>query len=352
MNYERWYFHDVSEHRGQCPADQALGVEGSYTPEVQRWAVKLAALLPYQQGEELLTELAGIALSDSSLWRCVQRMGQRAETYLAAQSEQQTALPNPDQISPGIARTDTALGVSLDGAKFNVREEGWKEAKIGCVFHFAANGAWHLRDDGDRTDVVQASAISYVFHLGPPEPFGQRLWAEADRRGWLAARRSVVLGDGATWIWNLAALHFGDATHIVDWYHAKQHLWEAARLRYGSESPQAAAFVTRHEDNLYHGRVERIARAILAPARSAPRDSFQRAAAYFTTNRARMNYAHFQQAKLPMGSGTVESGCKQFKARFAAAGMRWSRNGAIHLMPFRAAIMSQQFDQLWRAICH
>jgi hypothetical protein len=65
-----------------------------------------------------------------------------------------------------------------------------------------------------------------------------------------------------------------------------------------------------------------------------------------------MNYAQFQQAKLPIGSGTVESGCKQFKARFAAAGMRWSRNGAIHLMPFRAAIMSQQFDHLWRAICH
>ncbi|MCL5998822.1 MAG: hypothetical protein M1546_22605 [Chloroflexi bacterium] len=68
--------------------------------------------------------------------------------------------------------------------------------------------------------------------------------------------------------------------------------------------------------------------------------------AYFTDHRARMTYRQFQQAKLPIGSGTVESGCKQFKARFAQAGMRWSRAGATNLLPFRAAVMGQQFDQL------
>ncbi|MCL5998823.1 MAG: hypothetical protein M1546_22610 [Chloroflexi bacterium] len=108
------------------------------------------------------------------------------------------------------------LGVSLDGVKFNVRGEGWKEAKVGCVFTFAPTGQMRPTQDGAPVEVVQASAMSYVFQFGPPEPFGRWVWAQADRRGWLAARQSVVLGDGAAWLWNLAALHFGGATQIVD----------------------------------------------------------------------------------------------------------------------------------------
>ena len=45
----------------------------------------------------------------------------------------------------------------------------------------------------------------------------------------------------------------------------------------------------------------------------------------------------------------VESGCKQFRERFTGPGMRWSRPGAEHLLPVRAAILSHQFDNLWAA---
>ena len=45
---------------------------------------------------------------------------------------------------------------------------------------------------------------------------------------------------------------------------------------------------------------------------------------------------------------TVESACKQFRARLAASGMRWSRPGIECLLPIRAAIMGHRFDDLWR----
>ena len=38
-----------------------------------------------------------------------------------------------------------------------------------------------------------------------------------------------MFGDGAPWIWNQAALHFGASRQVVDWYHAKQHLAAAGR---------------------------------------------------------------------------------------------------------------------------
>ena len=40
----------------------------------------------------------------------------------------------------------------------------------------------------------------------------------------------VVIGDGAEWIWNLADPYFPGAVQIVDLYHARQHLWELARI--------------------------------------------------------------------------------------------------------------------------
>jgi hypothetical protein len=45
----------------------------------------------------------------------------------------------------------------------------------------------------------------------------------------------------------------------------------------------------------------------------------------------------------------VESGAKQFKARFSGPGMRWSRQGAENLLPVRAAVLSGRFDQMWDA---
>jgi len=72
-------------------------------------------------------------------------------------------------------------------------------------------------------------------------------------------------------------------------------------------------------------------------------------AGYFETNQRRMQYMELWEDDWLIGSGVVESGCKQFRARFVGPGMRWSRAGAERLLPVRAAIMSQRFDTLWRA---
>ena len=54
--------------------------------------------------------------------------------------------------------------------------------------------------------------------------------AEACLRGAGRARQLTILGDGAVWIWNLAAQHFPPATQIVDSFDAREHLHELANL--------------------------------------------------------------------------------------------------------------------------
>jgi len=60
-----------------------------------------------------------------------------------------------------------------------------------------------------------------------------------------------------------------------------------------------------------------------------------------------MQYQEFQENGYPIGSGTVESGVKQFKARLTGAGMRWSRQAAQQMLLIRAAILGKSFDRLW-----
>jgi hypothetical protein len=93
----------------------------------------------------------------------------------------------------------------MDGTMIHIREEGWKELKVGCVFKVEARPR---RDQEVGKVEEQAHAVdnSYVAHLGGPEIFGQKMWAEADRdigsrpgqqRSW-----GMGLAGSGTWLRN------------------------------------------------------------------------------------------------------------------------------------------------------
>ncbi len=188
--------------------------------------------------------------------------------------------------------------------------------------------------------------------LGGPETFGAVLWAEAVRREFPAAGDSIVLGDGASWIWNLTGEHLGTSRQVVDWYHAQAHLYAAGNLLYGEGSPQAHRWVKGLETPLYQGHAARIATQLktLVTGHRRIAKGLRTEAGYFEKNQRRMHYLETREDGLPVGSGMVESGIKQFRARFTGPGMRWSRAGAERLLPVRAAILSHCFDEVWTSI--
>jgi hypothetical protein len=62
-----------------------------------------------------------------------------------------------------------------------------------------------------------------------------------------------------------------------------------------------------------------------------------------------MQYAEFREQGYPIGSGTVESAVKQFKARLTGPGMRWNRPNAETMFVIRGAVLAADFDDLWAA---
>jgi hypothetical protein len=237
----------------------------------------------------------------------------------------------------------------MDGTLIHIREEGWKELKVGCVFDVAVHPTLD-KETGDMVELAHAENNSYTAHLGGPEVFGQMVWAEATRRDWEQASDTQVVGDGALWIWNLADDYFYDSHRIVDGYHATEHLAAAARLIKGEGSAAAKRWRNAQATRLFQGDVIRIAQSLDAEAQHQPSigEELRKEAQYFRNNKRRMNYLEMREAGWAIGSGMVESGAKQFKARFTGSGMRWSRSGAENLLPIRAAILGNRYDDLWQ----
>lgn len=339
-------------HKVFFPLDEQLGVRETHWSEaLAQQAVWLYAQVEDDLAEQILQKIGGLSISDTSIWRRAQKWGEKIRIHETVRATVASALPQRGQVIRGKVSRAKRMGAAMDGAMIHIRDEGWKELKVGDVFEIELRAE---TDAATQEPIQQAHAVnnSYTAVLGGPERFGCALWAEACRREFPEASDSVVIGDGAVWIWNLTQEHFSASRQVVDWYHAKEHLYAAAHRAFGEGSAAAIRWAKEMEKPLYQGRAWRIAEALKTLARQRRRvgKELRQEAGYFQSNQRRMQYLEMREEGYPIGSGMVESGCKQFRARFTGAGMRWSRTSAERIIPTRAAILSKRFDQVWKSV--
>lgn len=304
----------------------------------------------YQMVEEVFARIGQLTISPMSAWRMSQAVGRQFQKMNEQCSADANRLPQQEEAPVARQAKCVRMGVALDGFMLPLRKEGWKECKLADLYEVAVRPALD-EETGEVVERAHAVKQSYVTHLGGPEVMGELAWAEAQRRGWEQATDTQVLGDGAVWIWHQASLHFGDSHQLVDWYHAKTYLLQAAHLLHTEGSAAYTRWLNQYETLLYQGHADSIAKHLLAAATTNPTkaEALTSVATYFQHNHLRMNYLEMRELEWPIGSGMVESGAKQYKARFAGTGMRWSRSGAQNLLPIRSAILSHNFDQLFAA---
>lgn len=327
--------------------------EKNRSEEVAKLALWLSGLVTFEQAAEILWRVGRIKISRSSVWREAQVWGARIGEIEEAERIVANALPGIRDTLRREAQSGPRLGVAMDGSMIHIRDEGWKELKIGCVFEVEVRPT-RDRETGDWEDVAHAVNNSYRAHLGGPEHFGEAVWAEARQRGWERAIDTQVIADAAHWIWNVAAHYFYDSLCIVDWYHGTEHLAQSARLLKGEGTLAAQRWFNARQTTLFQGHAARIAAELYQAAQDQPARAadLRSQAGYFRNNQHRMNYQEMREAGWAIGSGMVECGAKMYKARFAGPGMRWSRKGAENLLPVRSALLSRRFDARWHQAYH
>ena len=341
---------------GRFPLDQQLELWNThYSPELSKQLVWLSGVIPsFEKAEETLARIGRLSVSDSSIWRQIEKWGPQLQAVEEADAEKgQNTLTRVERIQKR-QPTSEGKGVAMDGAAIFIREDGWSELKVGTVFDIEVTPTKN-KETGGWDEKAHAINTQYIADLDGPKEIGKKTWAMARHHGWFNGIKKEVLGDGAVWIWKQAEHRFVGSKHLVDWYHGTERLGTAAKLLYPNDTLQRDSWYETQKSALFSGQAQQVAEDIIMLATEKPWaavDAILSEALYFDNNHERMQYQSMQEKGYLIGSGVVESGCKQYKARFCGPGMRWSRDGAKRLMPVRSSVMGNSFDSAWSTAYH
>jgi hypothetical protein len=184
---------------------------------------------------------------------------------------------------------------------------------------------------------------------GEPLEFGKRLHWEALRGGLGRAQARLVVADGVPWIWNVAQDRWPGATELLDFYHASQHLWDLGRPLHGEDATATAQWIEPRRHRLRHGQEPALLTewaALAVPVGEAGK-VVQREQNYFANHARRVNYQELHQRGWPIGSGAVESACRQRQCRFKRPGQLWTPKGMRHLSAWTEARHNHHWEELW-----
>lgn len=344
----RDYYYHPGKAQGHYPADDALGLEVSYTPALTKLLCLEGADEPtYLKAERHLLQTGGITVSARQIQRVIQRVGSAAQQW-------QERPVRPEQCAPGKA---PILYVSADGTGIPMVPEELagrkgkqadgkaktRQVYLGCVF------TQHRVDEKGRP-VRDWESTTYVSSLESIDQFGPLLRQEAFRRGMGHAAQVVLLIDGANGLENMGKLNFKDSVQIVDFYHAMEHAGEVLTVLLGKDHPDYKRRLRGWAKRMLKNKVQTLiaeARQECAGKPQAP--AVEEALHYFLSNINRMQYGTFRAAGYFIGSGVVEAGCKTvIGARCKQSGMFWSESGAENILAFRCIHSSRRLDEFWK----
>jgi hypothetical protein len=235
-------------------------------------------------------------------------------------------------------------------AEKQAESERWRDLKVGCWYTTEpvppGQRSTRQRAVTERGQLSQrATHIRYYCDLIEAQAFGELMWATGCAAQADLTRELVFVCDGAAWIWNLLTTYYPQAVQIVDWYHAADRLARVAHAAFEQAAARECGW-EHTETNLWEGRVTKVIQACADLAAQCA--DAQDAMTYFTHNAARMRYDQYRAADYLIGSGTVESSCKQIVTqRLKCSGAQWIVPGAVDTAKARAAWLSEA----WTPVC-
>ena len=354
VEYQRPYYVCAQCHHAPNPTDAALGVEREdFSPGVRRMMAVVGSDSPFDSGREQLELLAGVQVSTKSVERQAEHIGATIMRLEQAEIQRSIQLQLPIPMGAPIP----VMYVEIDATgipvvkketqgrigKVAAQPAHTREVKLGCVFT-------SVGVDQENRPVRDPDSTTYTGAIETAEEFARRIYREAYQRGWARARIKVVLGDGAVWIWNLAAVQFPGAILIVDFYHASEHLHKISRWLYPSDEAARRGWTALVVDLLDKGQIESLVTTLRSLVSQRPElaEKLTTESEYFERNADKMRYPDFRAQGLFIGSGVIEAGCKTvIGSRLKQSGMFWTVQDANRIIALRCCRVSGKFEEFW-----
>ena len=334
IRVDRWVYGCANGHY-RVVWDDKQKLRGQYTQEVIVMMCRLAAQLDFRAAAKELSH-QGIKVRHQTIHQIV---GEFSED-----------LNIPEQVKKQELEDHQRWYVSCDGCHTN-SPEGWKEAKVGSVYRDYPVPL----DSSNALSRARTESIRYVASRKDAARFGKELYELAIRCGMyqvdIDKQVIVFIGDGAAWIWKIVDEYFPNAVEIVDYMHAKSHLYNVAKLAFSEMETEAIeAWINETNPLLYDGNIPEVCSRIRVLSTQHPEvsDSLEREARYFEKHEKRMAYKAFREKGYQIGSGVIESACKHVVAeRCKQASMRWKEPGINAVLKMRCLLKNRDWNDYW-----
>lgn len=225
----------------------------------------------------------------------------------------------------------------IDGAMYLTKEEQWKEAKLGRIFNTNEN----VNVSKNRSII---SNSTYVSHLGGLKDFFPKLEYHLD-----GLKSVVIIADGAKWIWNWADDFYPEATQILDFYHAKEHLCEFA-VNYFKESTSRSDWIDEQCRTMLEEDTQKVIGVLkdlpMSPTKKIEQQK-EKLINYYQKNRKRMRYRAYIKKGLLIGSGAIESAHRNvLQQRMKLSGQHWTKKGFQQISNLRVVYKSNNSNRI------
>jgi hypothetical protein len=353
---QRWHF----------PADRVLGLreDSTASPLVQEMCALLVSKMPAEQAEAICLRVTGRRLSRSTLARETQRQGDHAIAVRRQLLDAPVALAPEAQVTTGQDQPTQPFTLVIQIDAWNVRErdhwgqtekrrrhkldvDRWHWVYTATCFRLSHRGKKGRFQNKLRAIITERS---YVATRGGVDALMQQLHYEAQARGLAQAQRVLVVADGAVWIWNLVADRFQEAVQRLDLYHANTYLWAVANELHGAGTPEARQWVKPLLKQIRNDQVTQVITRLeeLKPRlAAAAAKAASQAIAYYQNNRQRMKYKDGRKRQEPVGSGAIESTCRQLQCRMKRCGQFWSTRGDEALLCLEMFWRNERWEMLF-----
>jgi len=281
--------------------------------------------LVFSDAEEVINNLTGAGVNSKQIERVCHKYGQWIE------DEDNECIKQEVFKSYTTEKANEPHYVSVDGAMYLTREESWKESKLGRIYQQD-----NLVQTSPKRTILTTS--DYVTHLGDHEDFIRKMDYHLENLNTL-----TFIADGARWIWKWIDKTYPESIQIVDFYHSKEHLCDFAKQHFKDENQKNKWIDKLTELMITKGITPVIKELEKLTIRPKTKDKRDKLINYYTRNEERMQYHHYIEKGLLIGSGAIESAHKDvLQQRLKLSGQRWTMKGFQQMAQLRVIYKSSK----------
>ncbi len=317
--------------------DQELGLpKDKWLPMVLELACALGITSEFPNSHRLFQRWTSNELTEKTLANQVEHTGNILQTQEFDCQCEPVSGSEPEATNSAPSKSDL-LYVGVDGVMTPLNQkQGYKEAKVGVIF-------WskdHQKIKGQRGRIRRRE---YVATLKSRNEFRNRVSLLYHQIATENPTTTVVIGDGAHWIWEMAREQFPGSIEILDFFHLSEYVWAVAKAAYPKGEQKQKDWVRLQQQLLKKSQWQTVIQNSHNLKRNKKNliEAITDLERYLTNNKSRIDYQRYLKAGLMIGSGVVESSNRRVVTqRLKQAGMHWSKTGAEGVMALRAAYLS------------